>query len=142
MDDSGQKQPKRALGTIRQAAIVIGQIAAGADVIEVEGVEDLLCVLSVGGARAGFAACGAANLGKPTLPPGCRVTIVADNGPGEVEARKAALVRVQQGQHVRLAIPPQGCKDANELLVSQGPEAVRAMIAEAVEVVPGDGRLS
>ena len=60
------------------------------------------------------------------------VVLVCDKDRAGMQgANKAALALVKRGVLVRLAIPPDGVKDANALLQRDGIEAVQAMIAAA-----------
>ena len=68
------------------------------------------------------------------------MVLVADNDPPESPTHAAigkAINRlVERGHKVKLAHPPAGVKDSNDLLREQGAEAVKAMVAEAVEMNP------
>ena len=66
-----------------------------------------------------------------------RIYIAADTDAKGLELR-AELIRRFGEEKCRIVTYGEGCKDANELLMSQGAEAVRKAIAEAHEV-PLDG---
>lgn len=109
-----------------------GAVLPGAgDTLICEGAEDGLTLWQATGqpVRIPF---GISAMAAVPLPDGASVTIVADNDqPGQEGAKKAANGLVQRGHSVRIATPPAGVKDANELLVKQGADAVRAMVAAA-----------
>ena len=75
-------------------------------------------------------------LGLATIPleAGQPVTVCADDdGPGAAATaalNKAVAALLAQRHHVKVA-RPQGVKDANALLISNGPDAVRSMVDAA-----------
>lgn len=61
-----------------------------------------------------------------------RVVLVADNDQaGQTGAAKAAHALTEKGVAVAITTPPEGVKDANELLRTQGPHALAALIDAA-----------
>jgi DNA primase len=93
---------------------------------------------------------GTSNLGSVPLPDGAPVIIVADNDepkpdgtqPGIEEAKKAAARLTARGHPVRIAIPPDGCKDANDVLIKHGENAVRALVSDATIRPPHEAESS
>ena len=114
--------------------------ATGSLLLATEGPEDILTVATACPHAAAICTAGAGTLQRVAdyVPPGCEAVILcADRDPGgvgEAAARKAAAIIAGRGVPVRIALPPEGIKDANALLKERGMEAVRAMIKEAVPV--------
>jgi hypothetical protein len=98
-------------------------------IVLVEGPEDMLVTWQASGLES-WATTSVSLLGDTPLPPGCTVTVCVDRGSEEgtrLQARKLA----RRGHAVRLAMPPEGCKDANEALKKHGAAAVVAMLDQA-----------
>jgi predicted P-loop ATPase len=130
------KLPKAAKisgGRIKGAALrAPGDHTAGT--VLVEGPEDMLSVWQASG-RDCQATLGIANIKDAPLQDRCPVTICVDRG-SEDGARIQALELIKRGHPVRLATPPEGCKDANETLTKHGADAVVVMLdsAEVLEL--------
>jgi phage/plasmid primase-like uncharacterized protein len=127
LEKSGEKR-RRTNGVLRNAALTL---PGEGDLLICEGAEDALSLWLATG-RPVLAAFGASHLANIPVTLGKPIIIVADNdGPGRKVARKAAQALVAKGHAVSIAIPPDNIKDANELLVGRGEEAVRALVSEA-----------
>jgi hypothetical protein len=113
------------------------------DVLLAEGVEDALSLRFALNAGDIAATLGAGCLHKIEIAEGTRVCIVADNdAAGAKAAQRAAVEHTLRGCEVWIATPPAGTKDANALLLKQGPAAVLAMVeaAERFEPAPPPAR--
>jgi hypothetical protein len=130
------KKDKRTNGLLKGAAMILpGQ---GEDLLT-EGPEDALSLWQATGqpVHCGF---GVAALGEVPLPAGAVAVLVADNDPPDSPTHaaigKAVNRLVARGFTVKLARPPAGVKDSNDLLLEQGAEAVKAMVADADVMEP------
>jgi len=136
LTQQGGKLPKAAKisgGRIKGAALrTPGDRKAGT--VLVEGPEDMLSVWQSSG-RYCQATLGIANIKDAPLQDKCPVTICVDRG-SEDGARTQALELTKRGHPVRLAMPPEDCKDANETLKKHGAAAVVAMLDSAEPVEP------
>lgn len=112
--DLPRDEQKRTLGPSSCAAVVLGDLAVGAAIVEGEGIETVLTVCVALGLP-GVATLSLSALGRAPLPAGRPIVILADRG-GEAGARRAAMVRAAEGRVVRLMIPPAGSKDFNDLV--------------------------
>lgn len=83
--------------------------------------------------RPGIATLSTSTLGRPPLPAGRAVVILADRG-AEEAAQRAADMRRREGRHVWIATPPTPHKDFNDLLRAEGADAVRVALITAREV--------
>ncbi|MFL5281397.1 MAG: toprim domain-containing protein [Rhodopila sp.] len=102
----------------------------------VEGPEDAIVLNAVTGWRVD-ASLGAGSLHKPRYPAGTRLVIVGDNGEtGHTQARRAAAVHRANGCDVTVIFPPEGLKDANDVLHQGGPDAVREWISDGLTPKP------
>ena len=108
---------KRTFG--RGASDVPAVFEGGAKVIECEGPEDGIVLWQASGAtvRVGL---GAGNMGKAPVPSGSEITIAGDNDPtGRRRAWDAGRFHSEGGATVRIAFPPDGVKDWNDLLAAE-----------------------
>jgi predicted P-loop ATPase len=103
-------------------------------IVLVEGPEDMLATWQSSG-RECWATTSVSLLGDAPLPSGCDVTIPVDRG-SEESTRLQAEKLARRGHTVRLATPPEGCKDANETLKKHGAAAVVAMLDSAEVLEP------
>lgn len=98
-----------------------------------EGIENALSIWQATGHET-WACLGIANIGKAPVPDGEPVIIARDGDtPGskaDNQLARAAQALVQRGHVVSIAAPPEG-EDANDVLVEEGDEAVRVLIAIA-----------
>jgi len=114
---------KATVGKSSGGAVAFGDLNAAQPngkrwLVEAEGVETLLsCTQATG--LAGIATLSNSTLGKPLLPHPATIIIAADRG-AEVHAQAAAQRRIEQGHQVRIAMPPDGFKDFNEVLMKLG----------------------
>ncbi len=130
--DSHGKKRRLSKGHVKGSAAVFD---GSGDILVCEGAEDGASLWQATGQPVRIAF-GASNLGGVPLPDGAPVVIVADNDQsGRDGAQKAALILAGRGHSVRIAAPPEGVKDANELLVKQRADAVRAMVEAAAPFV-------
>jgi hypothetical protein len=96
-----------------------------------EGPEDAITLWSVTGYET-LCALGAGNMHKPELLAGRDLTICCDNDEaGHKRTLIAARDHTARGCTVRIARPPEGVKDFNDLLKAAGEDAVRACIEAA-----------
>jgi len=125
-------EPKRALGKYKGSAIWLG--SHHDPLMITEGLEDGLTLREAGFP---FVACGIAawNMANLGIPAGVkRVILFQDNDDaGRKAARKAAATYASRGFEVLIARPPDGIKDANDLLRDHGVEAVRQAVADALK---------
>jgi len=102
-------------------------------VILAEGVENALSVWQATGQET-WACLGVANIARAPVPEGTTVIIASDGDADDSKAgaklRETAAALRQRGCQVAVARPPRG-KDANDLLLEGGDDAVRALIAKA-----------
>ena len=111
--DIPKEQQKMSLGPSGGGAVVLGDLfATDGPILEGEGVETTLTACWIMG-LAGIATLSASTLGRPPLPPGWSVIILADRG-ADAAAERAAELRAGEGREVRIALPPDGCKDFND----------------------------
>jgi Toprim domain len=123
---------KASLGSTKDAAVVLGDLAISDTVVEGEGVETVLSATQVT-ALPGIATLSAGTLGKPKLPPNVRRIIILGEYGSEGAAEIAAERRYEQGFEVLIAYSKdERLKDANELLQKQGEQAVRDWIETAI----------
>lgn len=123
--------PKKSFGS-GGVVVIRGE---GETVLACEGPEDALSLTVAVPEAAVICTAGAGTLHRVAehLTAGAvRVVLVADrDDAGRAGAEKAAAAVHEAGVPVAIAVPPDGCKDANELLRRDGLEAVRAMVDAA-----------
>ncbi|MFL5256015.1 MAG: toprim domain-containing protein, partial [Rhodopila sp.] len=101
-----------------------------------EGPEDAIVLNACTGWRVD-ASLGAGSLHKPHYQAGTRLVIVGDNGEtGHTQAERAATVHRAAGCDVIVIYPPEDAKDANDVLLQGGPDAVKAWIEEGLKAKP------
>jgi hypothetical protein len=140
----GVDPPRKSLGPIKGHSIRFGPM--GATVLVAEGIEDAMTgALAMGFAHGALACAGAGFMASLVLPTGvAEVIILADSDtPGRKSAAAAADVFEAAGKAVRVAYPPEGVKDFNDLVKGKtGPAldeayaVVRAAIEAAGEPAP------
>ncbi len=131
------RDPKKTLGSYVGGAIRLWRGASGRPLAEApdgehvalaEGIETALSVAVAVPELRVLCAVSLANMGSVALPTGVRtVTLCADNDDGNAAAARA-LARVvdrfaAEGREVRVARPPAGLKDFNDVLTMEGPAA-------------------
>ncbi len=132
--DLSREQVKRSLGPTSGAAVVLGNLATtDRAILEGEGIETVLSACMALG-RPGIATLSASTLGRPPLPSGRAVVILADRG-AETAAQRAADMRRREGRRVWIATPPAAFNDWNNYLCAEGADAVRAVLVNAREVL-------
>lgn len=128
--------PKKSYG--RGGVVVIR--ADGETLLASEGPEDAITLAVTNPDAAIICTAGAGTLRRVAdhLPVATkRVVLVADRDEvGRTGAERAAKAVAERGIPVSIAMPPDGVKDANDLLRRDGADAVRAMIAAAVPFTP------
>jgi putative DNA primase/helicase len=120
--------PKKSLGPIGGAAILIHAPEPGLPLVAAEGVETALGAVALLGAP-GWCAVAAGNMAALRLPDDVRdLILAADPGDaGEAAARQAARRWRIEGRRVRIALPDDPTADFNDLLMRRtAPEAGRA----------------
>ncbi|EWY36424.1 hypothetical protein N825_27145 [Skermanella stibiiresistens SB22] len=143
LDATSGKRVKLSAGSIASNKAV-GWLSGGdGDVILTEGPEDAISIHAARRSGMVGAAFGGVKRLVGSVPPGRRVIIAAQNDPPESRAAKslteACDLLMAAGHDVWVARPPQGIKDANDLLRTGGVSAVRAMLDAAGPVVPPGG---
>ncbi|KUO66706.1 MAG: hypothetical protein APF80_06930 [Alphaproteobacteria bacterium BRH_c36] len=132
---AGIKKNKAALGSTAGGAVVFGDLYDGRAILEGEGIETVLSACQATGLP-GIATLSDGTLGKPQLPKGKAVVILADLG-SEKAARAGAQRRSAEGRKVQIALPPKTCgKDFNDTLRTLGVDAVTDAIDQAEDYQP------
>ena len=130
-------KPRMMLGPVSGGAVRLAAVGAGGLVAVAEGIETALAVMTARPGLPVWAALSAGNLEKIALPPeASRVVLLADHdasGTGLAAARRAAERLSAEGCRVWLAVPPHAGDDFNDVLVNEGPDAVRAIVDAAAE---------
>ena len=130
-DGSGKAdllEPKKALGKYQggfiplwkgEHKVSMGDLPAGTPILCSEGIEDGLTAAIARPKLRVIAAISLSNIGGLILPPDCPLIILAQRDPPGSKAAdslEAAIARQQErGREVRLAFPPDGVKDINDL---------------------------
>jgi hypothetical protein len=111
-------KPKKALGRISGGAVRLA--TAGPELVLCEGVESGLSYMQATG-RPTWVSLGTSNLSAIELPiEVTNITIACDSdAAGRAAAHKAAEVYLRQGRRVRLAVPPAGFGDFNDVLIGK-----------------------
>ena len=131
----GKLATKKGLGQHGEGMILIGEIPNGSPVFIAEGIEDALTAVTLTGAAA-IATLGASRLLKMRLKKGTQVVLLAQQKTNDDRLNwiKAAQHLATRGIEVQIVWP--GSRgDINELLTADGPDAVRAAIANSEVVV-------
>lgn len=119
--------PRRTLGKLKGAVVVI-QDRPGGSVIVTDGVEDAIAIASVAHKAHVVATLGVANFAN-ARPHDGRLILFVDNVDADRHAAdRAAAKLTAAGIEVSMARPPDGVKDANDLLIKGGPDAIKAAI--------------
>jgi P4 family phage/plasmid primase-like protien len=102
-----------------------------------EGPEDGLSLAQALGYEV-WATLGIVNIEKIPFIPGREYILVRDNdaplSPADEKVKRAVSRLLERGFNLRIARPPEGIKDANELLQKSGEEALKKMVAESAAV--------
>lgn len=134
-------KPRKMLGRVAGGAVHLAEPAQGLLGLA-EGIETALAVSRSCPALPVWATLSAGNLEVVALPQEVRrVVILADHdasGAGRLAAETAARRLRAEGRRVWIALPPRAGEDFNDLLLREGPEAVRAAVEGATEWVPAE----
>lgn len=129
------EKAKKMLGRVAGGAVRLTPLGDADRLALSEGIETGLAVMTACPGLPVWATLSTSGLEQIDLPPSVRsVLILADHdasGAG-LRAAEAAARRLRgQGREVAIALPPEEGQDFNDLLVSEGPEGVAAVIAAA-----------
>ena len=132
-------KPRMMLGSVAGGAVRLGQNADGVLGLA-EGIETALAVMRACPRLPVWASLSSGNLEQAVLPPAVsRVVVLADNdgaGAGLGAARRAAERFHAEGRRVWIAHPPAAGDDFNDLLLAEGPDAVRTVVEGVAEWQP------
>ena len=139
-DDGAAKapinNPRKMLGSTGRGAVRLADIANGLLGLA-EGIETALSVMAACPHLLVWATLSASNLEQVALPPEiARIVILADHdgsGAGQRAAEAAAHRLSTEGRRVWIAVPPKKGEDFNDLLLSGGADAVKAVVERATE---------
>ena len=150
LTEDGEKAPitpvKRTNGWLDGAAVRFSGDIDGGRVLLSEGPENALSVWH-STCEDTFACLGISNLGNAPIPEGiANVLIMRDadpaGGKADLALSKAAARLVERGYKVRIATPSryadQTASDFNDMLLREGPAAIRRAVDLAVEFTPPD----
>jgi hypothetical protein len=132
-----KNQQKLSLGPVRGGVVRLGEPQEGAPLLIGEGLETVLTVIQATGSP-GWATLGTAGLASLELPDTVKdVIFLAENdgGPNQKALDKACPALVARGMRLRIARPPVGLKDFNDLINGKSghmPAAGLAVVKEAV----------
>jgi len=134
----GKNQQKLSLGPTSGGVIRLAEPVEGKALIVGEGVETVLTVMEATGLP-GWSTLGTSGLANLELPDSVtEVILLAENdgGPNEKALNKVLPALTSRGVKARVARPPSGLKDFNDLVNGTSghvPEAGRAVVRQAVE---------
>lgn len=135
-------KPKMMLGRIAGGAVRLAPLGTGDRLALSEGIETGLAVMTACPDLPVWATLSTSGLEQIDLPPAAqRVLILADHdafGAGLRAAEACARRLRAQGRDVAIAVPPEEGQDFNDLLLSDGPAAVAALIADAEAITEAD----
>ena len=144
-----KKLQKMSLGRIKGGMVRLAEFRDGEPLSIGEGVETVLTVMQAAGypGWVTLGTAGLAGLKAEHLPGGAKDVILLgenDDGKSAKAVAKAAAELSQKGIRVRVAYPPTGFKDFNDMVMGAADrtaafEAVRKTIEDAEEWVPDDG---
>jgi putative DNA primase/helicase len=145
-DGSIRKAPldkaKKMLGRVAGGAVRLAPLCDGERLALSEGIETGLAAMTACPDLPVWATLSTSGLEQVELPPAAtRIVILADNdasGAGLRAADAAARRLRAQGRDVAIAVPPEEGQDFNDLLLSDGAEAVARVIAAAESVVEAE----
>ncbi len=129
--------PRMMLGKTGGGAVRLAPIADGGVLALSEGVETGLAAVAACPALPVWATLSTSGMERVQLPPEVqRIVILADHdesGAGMRAAETAARRLRAEGRRVAIALPPQQGDDFNDLLLREGPAAVRAVLQAALD---------
>lgn len=138
-------KPKMMLGRIASGAVRLAPLGTGDRLALSEGIETGLAVMTACPDLPVWATLSTSGLEQIDLPPAAqRVLILADHdasGAGLRAAEACARHLRAQGRNVAIAVPPEEGQDFNDLLLSEGPAAIAALIADAEAITEADSVL-
>lgn len=138
-------KPKMMMGRIAGGAVRLAPLGHGDRLALSEGIETGLAVMTACPDLPVWATLSTSGLEQVDLPPAAqRVLILADHdasGAGSRAAEACARRLRAQGRDVAIARPPAEGQDFNDLLLSEGPEAIATLIAEAEAITAADAVL-
>ncbi|WP_349361244.1 toprim domain-containing protein [Stappia sp.] len=145
-DGSTRKAPldkaKKMLGRVAGGAVRLAPLGDGDRLALSEGIETGLAAMTACPDLPVWATLSTSGLEQVELPPAARrIVILADSdasGAGLRAADAAARRLRAQGRDVAIAVPPGEGQDFNDLLLSDGAEAVARVIAAAESVVEAE----
>jgi RecA-family ATPase len=130
------EKSKRAIGTIKGNAV---KLPGTAPIILTEGLEEALTVWQVTG-RETWACGGVGIMGDVKLPHAAPITLVRDSKDAQdsdaAHKFKMAMKSLQRHGHQVSIITSAAGKDLNDVLLAEGPEAVRGLVDAAERVAP------
>ena len=143
-DDASAKapleNPRKMLGSVAGGAVRLGELTEPSLLGLAEGIETALSVMAACSQLPVWATLSTRGLEQVVLPAEARkIVILADHdasGAGQRAALAAASRLQAEGRRVWLALPPKQGDDFNDLLVQEGPDAVRAVVEAASEWTP------
>ncbi len=124
---------RKTLGPVGGGAVRLAEPQDGLIALT-EGIETALAVMSACPDLPAWATLSATGMEGIVLPPGItRVVLLADHDEAGRRAAEATAAKLAtEGRQVSIALPPRDGDDFNDLLLRDGPEAVRAAINAAV----------
>jgi hypothetical protein len=138
-------KPKMMMGRIAGGAVRLAPLGNGDRLALSEGIETGLAVMTACPDLPVWATLSTSGLEQVDLPPAAqRVLILADHdasGAGMRAAEASARRLRAQGRDVAIARPPAEGQDFNDLLLSEGPAAIAALIADAQAITEADAVL-
>jgi len=133
---------KKMLGQVGRGTVRLGLLGEGDRLALSEGIETGLAAMTACTDLPVWATLSTSGLEQVDLPPAARrIVILADHdasGAGMRAADAAARRLRAQGREVAIALPPEEGQDFNDLLLSEGPEAVARVIAAAEHAVQAE----
>lgn len=133
-------KPRMMLNSVAGGVVRLAPLADAGVVGLAEGIETALAVMTACPDLPVWAALSAGNLRQVDLPSEATgIVLLADHdesGAGIEAARAAAAHLAASGRRVWLAAPPRPGDDFNDLLLREGPEAVRAVVHAAAAWAP------
>jgi len=133
---------KKMLGRVAGGAVRLASIGDGDRLALSEGIETGLAAMTACPDLPVWATLSTSGLEQAELPPAARrIVVLADNdasGAGLRAADAAARRLRAQGRDVAIAVPPEEGQDFNDLLLSDGAQAVARVIAAAESVVEAE----
>ena len=133
-----KNEQKMSLGPTKGGVVRLAEPTEGKPLILGEGVETVLTVMEATGLPgwATLGTSGLVNLDCPTPSPKSSCLAENDGGPNEKALKEVLPALIARGVKARVARPPKGLKDFNDLVngtSGHAPEAGREVVRQAVE---------